>query len=810
MKTLLLTLAVSGVAFALQAAGPVALNDQILNFKDDRYLQYNPAVAKPSADGKQLEIELKSGKMANAFRLKPGLLQPNTNYLISFRYQLESPMTEDIFMATVKEPKDPFFHFGIRSAKDSKVVNPLRFRALSRQKITRTERVFVPATADDFIFHCDIYGEGGKGVVEDLQIKPAVADAYCSLFVPDAAKAAGPANIPTGATEFTVAMPDNPRGEVVDAAKFGVSADAADNTAAVRKALDYCLKVKAAKLILPHATLRFGADGMAGNIVMNLDKFQDFELDGNGATLLFWTDLRKKERGEWGYFMIKNSERIYLHNFTVDWDWAHDPIGAVVKVVKVNGDEVDFEFTDYKDFPRKDLRIAEVRRMDPATRAVLVEDTHHHHYEFYNGKRIPQISWLSGNVIRVKDNGGAWEKERMHLFQVGACYRLLQYYYDARVFHNFGSSDVTLADIRVQSVPGFMMQSRDFVKNWQLLRVRVAPPADHPERVVTCTADTYDHERGLGNMKMIDCFFTLGHDDAMNMLEFNYPAVKTGEHTVRTRNLKTGPFTLRPGDPIKFYRGDWSPTGVTAKLKSLRPLAAEAQPADMPWVQYDRQSWELTFEDAVPDSPTDLVMVNQAYHSGNVFIRNCTFDNIAGRGFVMQISNATIENCRYRLVNGLHFRTGYTFSSWTEGAGVDNVVVRNCTFEMIEPSVWDAVGGTVVINGYATDQNPHTDIKPAPGLFSNILFENNTFIDTYAMAAYISSADNIIFRNNTFIEKTGRRVELPYRGSFLVTNAKDIYLIGNHYTKSPYLKDAGVYYDPASVSNLVVEGNTLR
>jgi len=784
-------------------------DEGMIDFNDAPAVYVNPEVARISPDGHALEINLKSKKFAPVFIIKAGMLKCNTNYLISFRYRIDSPMTEDIFMAIVKEPKDPFFHFGIRSRHDSKVVNPLRFRALSRQMTNRTERVFVPDTADDFIFHCDAYGTGTRGVIEDLRIQPAIADKFIPLFQSGKA-GTGPLKLPTGAKEFEVAKPNNPNGEVVDAEKFGVSPGSSDNTAAIRKALDYCRKENAAKLVLPKGTLRFGSpDGPDGS-VMTFHGFRDFEFDGNGAFLQFHTDLRKQEKGQWNYFDIRNSERLRLRNFSVDWDWEHDPIGAMVEVVAVNGEDVDFRFCDYKYFPRRDFRIAEVRRMNPETRTFLVEDAHHHHYEFYNGKRIPQITWLSDNTVRVKDNGGIWEKERMHLFKPGTFYRLLQYYYDARVFHNAESSDISLEDINIYSVPGFMMQSRDRVKNWQLVRVRVAPPAGKPERVVTCTADTYDHERGFGNMKMIDCLFSFGHDDAINMLEFNYPAVKTGTYTVRTRNLKTGPDTLRPGDPIEFRCGDWSPTGVTAKLESIRPLNQEAQPKNTPWVQYDRKSWELTFADPVPDSDTDLVMINRAYHSGNVIIRNCTFDNIAGRGLLLQVPDATIENCRYRFVNGFNIRSGYTFRAWTEGAGVDNVVIRNCTFEHVEPNGWDALKSTFVVNGYALAQDPHSDRKLYRGLFSNILLENNTFIDTFGMAAYISSAENVIIRNNTFIDKTPRKQELPYRGSFLVENSKNIFILDNRYEKSDFVRNPGVYFNPADVENLVVSGNRLN
>ncbi|MPN26542.1 hypothetical protein SDC9_173967 [bioreactor metagenome] len=115
-----------------------------------------------------------------------------------------------------------------------------------------------------------------------------------------------------------------------------------------------------------------------------------------------------------------------------------------------------------------------------------------------------------------------------------------------------------------------------------------------------------------------------------------------------------------------------------------------------------------------------------------------------------------------------------------------------------------------MFNGYTLAQDPHNDMKPYRGLFSNILLENNTFLDTYGMAAYISSAENIIIRNNTFIDRTPRLLELPYRGSFFVGNSRNVFILNNRYLKSDYIRNPGVFFDSADVENLVVSGNRLE
>ena len=110
-----------------------------------------------------------------------------------------------------------------------------------------------------------------------------------------------------------------------------------------------------------------------------------------------------------------------------------------------------------------------------------MENSIHRHMEFYDGKNAPKIEWLSGNVIRV------WSPEKQHPFKPGQYFRLLQYYYDAIAIRNCQSTDITLENIQIYSVPGFAFQNREN-KNLQLLNCAVAPPSNAPQRMVTCTA----------------------------------------------------------------------------------------------------------------------------------------------------------------------------------------------------------------------------------------------------------------------------------------------------------------------------------
>ena len=104
--------------------------------------------------------------------------------------------------------------------------------------------------------------------------------------------------------------------------------------------------------------------------------------------------------------------------------------------------------------------------------------------------------------------------------------------------------------------------------------------------------------------------------------------------------------------------------------------------------------------------------------------------------------------------------------------------------------------------------DPSTERTTYP-ILSDILFENNTFRNTFGLVAFISSADNVTFRNNTFENPAARKKPLPYRGGFYVTCSGRVNIVNNRYLESPDVPNPGVTFTPDSVKKLTVQGNTV-
>ena len=98
-------------------------------------------------------------------------------------------------------------------------------------------------------------------------------------------------------------------------------------------------------------------------------------------------------------------------------------------------------------------------------------------------------------------------------------------------------------------------------------------------------------------------------------------------------------------------------------------------------------------------------------------------------------------------------------------------------------------------------------LKTECRILSDILFEDNLFIDSFGLIASISSARNVIFRNNTFADQTERKISFPRRSGFFVENADSVSIVDNCYIASPLVPFPGVWSDGRSVTRLVAEGN---
>lgn len=773
MRTFCLLAMTSACLSALSAAADARI---MTDFTDDTQFVLNSGTSKLSADGKTLLIDSRSlpenAVWSWQFRTKPGLLKPDTNYVARFRCRIFGERSEDRCLHFLSRP---FSYTGPEH-------DTLRRNLYSAEPEQMQKMVFRTGTdMEDYAFQIHTLRRI-QAEISDFTLEEGSGELFTAMAAEPAHYGGDLGALPTGAKEFTVERPRPKDGAVtVRAVDFGFSEDAEDNTVALKNAIKHCKESGAAVLELAPGSYRMTADD-----AVVFDAMSDFTLDGKGAKLVF---LKKAGTN----FLLRYCERVVLRDFSFDWDWSVDPLASVVEVVGVGEKTVDFKFLDYERFPRRDLRIAIVSSFDPVTRSVGIEGGFDRGFEFVVGRNPkPETEWLGDNVLRVA-------VERHNPFQPGQLFRMQHYYYDGCGIAMNGNRHLTIEDVHILSCTGHALLVDNIQQYWQFLRVRIAAPADDPRRVITCTADHCHIVKSRGFFKMEDCEFSLGADDCLNVHDTSGFARKTGTHTVTTQNVR-GISAYSPGSIVELRQGDYSPSGFRSAVTGTKTLDAK------------KGIHEISFADPVPEQHYDgFVMFNWTFDSRNVIVRNCFFHDNRARGLLLLGRDITVENnlFRHNEMGAIKIETGYTFNVWSEGYGVSNVVIRNNRFDTVNPrDVGNDGKARDIYIGVYMKSDPSTERTQYP-ILSDLLFEGNTFIDSFGLIAFISSAGNVTFRDNVFVNNTPRRKPLPFRASFFVTHATDVRIVNNRYVASLLVPPPGVYSDPDTVKGLIVAGNRI-
>lgn len=746
-----------------------------------------------SADG-VLHVDSKGAKdFLRAAQTAAGLFEPGKSYLIKFKCRIDSAEDGAFFLFTARSDSlGP-----LRDLGTTTVARARDFQDVEMQ-------ISIPEGVNDYSLKFSTKGSL-SGVLKDLKITQGTGLDFYPFAESQREYCGEIGKTATGCPDFNVELPaGNPNAPVVNAADFGATENNLKFCDAMNAAVAHCRKIGARKLVLPKGVYHLYNSGP-----ITFEGLKDFEFDGGGSTFIFLRDKGlAKMKGldaskisnnfqDGACVKISECERVKVGNFNIDWDWAADPLGSIVRVENVcaspGGEYIDYKFVDYDNFPRRDLRVANLSSYDPVSNLIGVEGGATLGYEFYKGKNIPKMEWLSGNVLRV------WHSHYSRRAKVGDFYRMQHYYYDGAGVLTHQNRHLTLSKVNVYSCRGHAFVVSGTQQYWQYLDCSIKPPEGAKARAITCTADHLHVVNSRGYMKLIGCDFMLGADDCINVHDCTGYAVRKSDFSLETRNVR-GIKMFKVGDPIELRDDDFSPSGFTGKIKSVKPIDAS------------KGVHEIVFADKIPQPKGEgFIMFNHYYSSGNILLRNCKFHSNRARGIIIQCPNVTVENCviKNNEMAGMRIVTGYTPNLWSEGFGVDNLLVRGCVFESTNRT-------DVKADGFARDI--HIGIYRTTGertgqtmypIMSNITFEKNTFKNAYGLVAFITSSGNVVFRENIIINDIPRKKPLPYRGSFLVKASTDTAIVNNIIVESKYAPNPGVYAEADTVKGLKIGGNKI-
>ncbi|MBQ8683833.1 MAG: hypothetical protein IJ518_04900 [Clostridia bacterium] len=564
----------------------------------------------------------------------------------------------------------------------------------------------------------------------------------------------------TSPNGVTVRAPKDENLKVVDAATFGMNPANKDNSDAFMLTLAYAAQAPNSKIVIPKGVYRFSASK-----AMVLRDATNVVIDGQGSEFIFSTPH---------LFYTRECETIEWRNLTIDWDWDFYRLANLMKVVNKTGTYIDFELPEVETVDIATLEFGAMNSFDPKTLSAGVANGK----EFWN-MTPSKVESLGGNKIRVY---GLSSQSAMN---VGEIYLARNMTYKSHCFETSNSQNVTYRNVTIYSAPGMGFVFSNGTGHVMLkdCTIGLRPGTENKRRLSTRT-DCVHALNTSGHIWIEGCDFSFAGDDGTNIHDNVAQVEKRISNTVLNITTTT---QFEVGDTLSFLKSDYEPLNVTATITG-------------------KAGGQITLDKALPASvQEDCIVVNTRYNSSKYYIANNYYHDGRARGILAQASDGLIENNRFSHTQGASIRivTDITTGSWSEGTGVDNLIVRNNTFENCNVNNWSPL---IEIHANINGE------RPAYPVMKNITIEGNTFIDFPSALLDITSADKVTFKNNIIKNPTKLANDAGNRGEISAYAASNITISGNTYYASPYMDKNILYFEDSAikVKNLKAEGNIWK
>ncbi len=511
---------------------------------------------------------------------------------------------------------------------------------------------------------------------------------------------------------FTILPPAERAGCTVYAADFGFSPENPDNTAALRQAIAYAKAQNAAKLCLAPGVYRIESDDF-----ITFTGFEDFIFDGCGAEIISGTSY---------FFNMQGCHRMLVTGLTLDIDWQRHWPASLVQVVSNEKGILTLKFLN-RTAPES-CDICSFNRFDSEKLTPGAE----------NGLEIWVHPHEIGDFLPGPDNTltlrcTACNAERMRSGEIYLVRHMRQRRGAAFCIND--SSHITVTGNTVYSTLGMthLVGGHSHHLRFDREVIRIRPGSN---RYVSTDGDGIHIIRSLGHILVENCDFSSMGDDSVNIHDCNMLITHTpAPDTV----LLEGEGVGQPGDLFELRKPDFSPMG-TLTLKNIR--------------RTDTGVYELQFTQPLPDEVGDgYILLCKAYCSDQYIIRNNYFHDHRARGLLLQTSHGLVEHNRLENIQGtaIFVMLELLRGSWYEGAGVEDLTIRNNTFTNCNCGSWTT---SLDVMAYLPDNTGSYKT------FRNITICDNEITTRQAPAVYFSTCDGLTFSGNQ-ISFTGRPSGYP-------------------------------------------------
>jgi hypothetical protein len=564
---------------------------------------------------------------------------------------------------------------------------------------------------------------------------------------------------------FVVSLSVNGQTTIL-ASDFGVKSNSFTNASpAIKKAVESCSGKTNVTLQLPGGRIDIWPDGAfkkelyisnstendtlskVKNIAFLLEGLNNITIDGNGTLVML--------HGKMESFVSINCTNLVLKNISFDYE---RPTMSELKITSATSKEVTVEVHPDTRFDIKNGKISfygegwksnahHTISCDPITGVMK-----------YSSFRPFLESEATQTACREVTFKGDFSKVDL---QTGNVLTIRDPYRDNSGALISRSKNISLENVKMHYMHGLGIVSQ-FSENLSLFKVEVAP---RPEsgRQIAAFADCFHFSGCKGKILIDSCFTSGSHDDPINVHGTHLQITSIDEAkkiTVRFMHHQTyGLEAFVAGDSISFINPQTLiPVGL-AKLKSAKLI--------------NLREMEIEVVGALPTNVKTGLCIENLSWTPEVIIRNSRFEKTNTRGLLITTRRKVLieNNTFYR--TGMHaILIGNDASSWFESGAVNDVTIRNNTFEECG---YNQFPGNYVI---AVSPENH-ELVPGKYVHRNIRIEENIFKVYDDPILKARSTENLIFAGNSIIYTDWMKPQIEKRASFFL-NACTKVLIRNN------------------------------
>ncbi len=495
-------------------------------------------------------------------------------------------------------------------------------------------------------------------------------------------------------------------------------------------------------------------------IAFYLNGHKNVEIDGGGSTFMFHGGIIP--------FVLEDGEDYKLHNFKINWDKPFTFEGKVIANSKAdmtfdiqvspnNDYEIIAEKLYFKGYDWK-LGLGENIVFDAATKRPHYYTSK---YEYQWSKFPLKAKELSPGVIRFSN------LKAKEVPPVGSVYIDKGPHGENRLFPAFrvaNMKNLSFSNIDVYHC-GAMALIAEKSENISLNKFNVVLPPNSTQ-LISASADATHFINCKGLINFENCKFENMLDDASNV---------HGTYMSVTKQLAPNQFGV---SFMHFQQNgfDFASAGDSIRFVSRQNLLP-IQSAKVKSVDFVNENYYIiTLEKPLIKELEKDVAVENISWSASVTMKNCSIQQNRARGILISTSGDVLIENNYFSPMMAGIRICGDANYWFESGPVNNVIIRNNTFEEI------GIGGNKPQAILQIDPIIKKEFRNNGYYHKNITFENNTIKTFDQLIIYALSVDGLIIKNNTIIQ-TGKFPQIfKDLAQFDLQNCKNVIILDNKFT----------------------------